>query len=101
MLIENQNVLNEVDLESNSTKNLKLSHENQTKSKVSITPIKLNVPIGMKHFTQMVMMMNLATHTAVVPPQTAVPHLTKCLMESHQVICKRKKIENSQRKGRK
>ena len=82
-------------------KNLKLSHENQTENKVSVKPINLNVLIGMKHFTQMIMMMKLAIHTTVVPLQTAVPHLTKFLAISHQVICKKKKIEKSQRKGKK
>ena len=101
MLIENQNHLNKLDLESNSTKKLKLSHENQTENKVSIKPMKLNVLKGMKHFTQMIMMMNLTIHTTVVPFQTAVPHLTKFLTKFHRVICKRKKSEKSQRKGRK
>ena len=63
--------------------------------------MKLNVLIGMKHFTQMIMMMNLAIQTTVVPLQTAVHYLTKCLTKSHPVICKRNKIEKSQRKGRK
>ena len=101
VFIENQNHLNKVYLESNSTKILKLSHENQTENKVSIKLMELNVLIGMKQFTQMIMMMNLAIHTTVVPLQTAVPHLTKFLTKSHLVICKRKKIEKPERKGRK
>ena len=102
MLVENQNHLNKVDLESNSTKKtLKLSHENQTENKASKKLIKLNVLIGMKHFIQMIMMINLAIHTIVVPLQTAVPHLTKFLTKSHRVIYKRKKIGKFQRKERK
>ena len=58
---------------------MKLSHENQTKNKVSIKPMPLNVLIAMKHSTQMIMMMNLAIHTTVVLFQTAVPHLIKFL----------------------
>ena len=50
VFIENQNHLNKVYLESNSTKILKLSHENQTENKVSIKLMKLNVLVGMKHF---------------------------------------------------
>ena len=53
--------------------------------------MKLNVLKGMKHFTQMIMMMNLTIHTTVVPFQTAVPHPTKFLTKFHRVICKRKK----------
>ena len=52
---------------------------------------EINVLIGMKHFTQMIMMMNPSIHATVVPPQTAVSHLTKFLTKSHRVICKRKK----------
>ena len=58
--------------------------------------MKLNVPIGMKHFIQMIMMMNLAIHTIVVPLKAAVPHLTK----SHRVMYKRIKIEKYPQKGR-
>ena len=77
-------------------KNLKLSRENQTENKVSIKLMKLNVLIGMKHFIEMIMMMNLAIHTIVVPLQTAVPRLTKFLTKSHREIYKRKKIEKFQ-----
>ena len=42
----------------------------------------------------MIMMMNLAIHTTVVPLQTAVPHLTKFLTKSHRVIYKRKKSKS-------
>ena len=63
--------------------------------------MKLNVLIGMKHFTQMIMMMNLAFHTTVVPLQMAVPHLMKFLTKSHQVICERKKIEGNEKEGQK
>ena len=70
--------------------------------------MKLNVLIGMKHFTQMIMMMNLAIQTTVVPLQTAVHYLTKCLTKSHPVICKRKKKsknlnekEGNEKEGRK
>ena len=97
VFIENQNHLNKVYLESNSTKILKLSHENQTENKVSIKLMKLNVLIGMKHFIQMIMMMNLAIHTIVVPLKAAIPHLTK----SYRVMYKRIKIEKYPQKGRK
>ena len=76
---------------------MKLPHENKTENKAFIEMIKLNVPIGMKHFIQMVMMMNLAIHTIVVPLKAAVPHLTK----SHRVMYKRIKIEKYPQKGRK
>ena len=63
--------------------------------------MKLNVLIGIKHFMQMIMMMNLATHTIVVPLQTVVLHLKKFLTKSHRLIYKRKKIERFQRNGKK
>ena len=99
MLIENQN--NTVDLESNSTKKLKISHENQTEIYVFIELMKLNILIGMKHFIQIIMLTNLAIHTILVPLQTAVLHLRKFLTKYHRVIYKRQKIEKFQRKGKK
>ena len=73
---------------------MKLSPENQTETKVSIKLIKLNVLIVMKHFEQMIMMMNLTIHTVVVPIQTAVLHLTKFVTKPYRVISKRKKSKN-------
>ena len=95
MLIENQNHLTKVNLESNlKHRNLKLSHENQTENKIFIKLMKLNVLIGMKHFIQMIMMTNLAIHTIVVPLQTAVAHMSKFLTKSHRVYTTEKKSKN-------
>ena len=49
--------------------------------------MNLNVLISMKHFKEMIMMMNLVIHTIVIPLQTAAPHLNK----SHRVIYEKKK----------
>ena len=77
---------------------MKLSHENQTENEEFIKLMRLNVPIGMKYFIEMIMMTNLAIRTIVVPFKTAVPHRTKSQTKSHWVTYKRKKI---QREGRK
>ena len=61
--------------------------------------MKLNVLIGMKHFTQMIMVMNLTIHTTAVPLQTAVPHLTKFLTKSYWVKISLKR-EEMRRKDR-
>ena len=50
MLIENQNNLNKVDLESNLTPKFET---------VTQRSIKLNILIGMKHFIQIVMMVRI------------------------------------------
>ena len=60
--------------------------------------MRLNVPIGMKYFIEMIMMTNLAIRTIVVPFKTAVPRRTRSQTKSHWVTYKRKKI---QREGRK
>ena len=85
-------------------KKLKLSHENQTKNKVSIKPMKLNVLIGIKHFTQMIMMMHLAIHTTVVPsPSDEISceifsgNMQK--KKNRKISTKRKEMESKGRKN--
>ena len=67
MFIENKSNSNKADLESNLTQKF----EPVTHAK------RLDIPIGMKHFIRMIMIINLAIHTIVVPLQTASPHLMK------------------------
>ena len=89
MFIENKNNSNKADRESNLTQKF----ETVTHAK------RLDIPIAMKHFIQMIMMTNLAIHTIVVPLQRASPHLMKFLTKSHGVIYRKSK--NLQRKGMK
>ena len=89
MFIENKSNSNKADLESNLTQKF----ETVTHAK------RLDIPIAMKHFIQMIMMTNLAIHTIVVPLQRASPHLMKFLTKSHGVIYRKSK--NLQRKGMK
>ena len=53
--------------------------------------MKLNVLICMKHFIQMIIMMNLVIHAILVSLQAVVPYPTKFLTKSHWIIYKRKK----------
>ena len=94
MLIENQNNLNKVDLELNSTQKFETVTRKSNRKQI------LNVLIGMKHFMQIIMT-SLAIHTIVVSLQTAVPHLTKFLTKSHRVIYKRKSKNFNEKEGQK
>ena len=93
MLIENQNNLNKVDLESNLTpkfetgtqsSNWKASIRKTDQSKYSNRYETL--------YTDDDDGTNLVIHTIVVPRQTAVPRLTKFLTKSERVMYKRKRI---------